>query len=109
MTKGYLQLEVTIVSPPLFAFDKNDGSDYLADLYRYGREWGWQSHKSPFDAIGYHLYVAQHTGQRNDIKRNIDSALNAILRVARIHGDETKPIYISEVGAVCQRLLIMIS
>lgn len=98
--------QVTITSAALFSFDLTTASNYLADVYGYGRNqeaWDWtkaQTGSFPLDGVGYHLYVAQDPSQTGEIESRIHDHLDAIWSVVTSNegsGTDTR-LWISEMG-----------
>jgi hypothetical protein len=113
-TKSYGRHQgVTIISPPLFSFEQHSKSgmlldrtsaDYLRDVYRYGQSdhsWQWvrdHFHSPPFDAVGYHIYVAQSPGSQPRLISTITAHLQAMDEVLTEHGDAHLKFFVTEVG-----------
>jgi hypothetical protein len=103
---GVAAWQVTIVSGPLFSFDLTNASDYLDDVYWYGRNaeaWDWtheQTGSFPLDGIGYHLYVAQSASQLGEVGSRFTSHLDAVWSVVTSNegASTSKRIWVSEFG-----------
>lgn len=98
---------VRLVSGPVQGFDanNNDGARYLAATYQVGiRRFGWGKNKRPFpfDAVGYHLYIAEDlkgwTVQKTAIRRTYSRYLNELKKVIQQAEWSSKSICVSEAG-----------
>ena len=102
--------QVSLVSGPLFAFDANDASAYLDEVYTAGRFSGaWDyvcatAGSFPLDGIGYHLYVREDAeATAVEVRDALQVTLAGMLAVADAHETacataSPKQAWISEVG-----------
>jgi hypothetical protein len=97
--------QVTLISGPLFSHDLDTAATYLDDTMWYGHDvwaWDWTSQyagSTPFDGIGYHLYVAQGSTSAYDIAPKLDENLSAVQGVLDAwEPGSGKQIWVSEMG-----------
>lgn len=98
---------LVLVSPPLFTFSLTDGAGYFTEVWQAGRnqlEWNTIRNLTgsyPFDAIGYHIYVAEGLAESNaDLETLTRRNLNGMwASVTALEGPNTqKKFYVSEFG-----------
>lgn len=101
---------VRLVSGPLQGLDINNnaGAVYLQRAYVEGKRrfgWGRDGVPFPFDAVGYHLYVAQEhrpglspQGQHDELRTAYDAYMDDLRRVIYEQEGRAKPICLSEIG-----------
>ena len=98
--------DIILNSGPLFTHDLDTGAGYLQNTYSAGKNLtgddDWDTVKTqtgtyPLDGVGYHIYVAQGTGEKSQIENKLHNNLSAVESVISSL-DPGKKLWISEFG-----------
>lgn len=96
--------DVTLVSGPLQGLEDHRGGNppahakYLRDTYQYGKQflgWGQPNRPFPFDGLGYHLYIRDHT-----IPEGYSEFVQGMLKEIKLAegSNLNRKLYVSEIG-----------